>query len=74
MDFRTDMQNADLEQIVYVINPGQRHKLVSVEVRGNHYFSTETIRDRTPQHRQTPSDQEQRKQDAGITSLFADGQ
>ena len=32
--------------IVYVIDPGIRHKLVSVVVEGNKYFDTETIRER----------------------------
>jgi outer membrane protein insertion porin family len=32
--------------IVYVIDPGIRHKLVSVKVEGNNYFDTSTIRER----------------------------
>ena len=32
--------------IVYVIDPGIRHKLVSIKVEGNKYFNTETIRER----------------------------
>lgn len=32
--------------IVYVIDPGIRHKLVSVKVEGNTYFDTSTIRER----------------------------
>lgn len=36
----------DLVNIVYVINPGEHHKLASVELTGNHYFSTSTIRER----------------------------
>jgi outer membrane protein insertion porin family len=32
--------------IVYVIDPGVRHKLVSIKVEGNKYFDTPTIRER----------------------------
>ena len=32
--------------IVYKIDPGIRHKLVSVKIEGNKYFNTETIRER----------------------------
>ena len=32
--------------IVYVIDPGIRHKLVSIKVEGNKYFDTATIRER----------------------------
>jgi len=33
-------------QIVYVIDPGARHKLVKVEIAGNKYFLTERLRSR----------------------------
>ncbi|HXM22879.1 MAG TPA: POTRA domain-containing protein [Terriglobales bacterium] len=33
-------------QIVYVIDPGARHKLVKIEIAGNKYFLTERIRSR----------------------------
>jgi outer membrane protein insertion porin family len=33
-------------QIVYVIGPGARHKLVKIEITGNKYFLTERIRSR----------------------------
>jgi outer membrane protein insertion porin family len=46
VNFRTDTPGADQERIVYVINPGTRHKLVNVEVQGNKYFSTAAIRER----------------------------
>lgn len=32
--------------ILYVIDPGDRHKLAAVKVEGNHYFDTETILER----------------------------
>ncbi len=48
--------NVDLEQhptpaqnhlnILYVIDPGERHKLAAVKVEGNRYFDTETITER----------------------------
>lgn len=31
-------------RIVYVINPGSAHKLVQLDITGNHYFSTDTLR------------------------------
>jgi outer membrane protein insertion porin family len=46
VDFRTETPGPDQERIVYVVNAGQRHKLASVEVQGNHYFKTEGIRER----------------------------
>ena len=36
----------DKAGIDYLINPGKRHKLVAVEITGNHYFDTPTIRER----------------------------
>ena len=33
-------------QIIYVIDPGARHKLVKVEIIGNKYFLTERLRSR----------------------------
>jgi outer membrane protein insertion porin family len=38
-------QNSHLD-IIYKIDPGQRHKLVAVKVEGNKYFDTESIRER----------------------------
>jgi outer membrane protein assembly complex protein YaeT len=36
----------DQETITYVIGLGERHKIVSVTINGNHYFSTAEIRER----------------------------
>ena len=36
----------DREEIIYVVTPATRHKLVEVTVQGNHYFNTEDIRER----------------------------
>jgi outer membrane protein assembly complex protein YaeT len=47
-------QNADAEgnslQIVYVIDPGARHKLIKVAFTGNKYFLTERLRARMQVH------------------------
>jgi outer membrane protein insertion porin family len=32
--------------IDYIVNPGARHKIVQLEIRGNHYFNMETLRER----------------------------
>ena len=36
----------DKSSIDYVVSTGERHKLVAIEIRGNRYFDTETIRER----------------------------
>lgn len=36
----------DQATIDYLINTGRRHKLVHIEIQGNRYFSTETLRER----------------------------
>ncbi|HUO28213.1 MAG TPA: POTRA domain-containing protein [Bryobacteraceae bacterium] len=36
----------DKASIDYLVNPGLRHKLVLIEIRGNHYFRTADIRER----------------------------
>jgi outer membrane protein assembly complex protein YaeT len=36
----------DQATIDYIVNTGPRHKLVAVEIGGNHYFSTDAIRER----------------------------
>ncbi len=43
---RKEDPERDLVNIVYTINPGERHKLAAVEVTGNRYFTTATIRER----------------------------
>ena len=32
--------------IDYIVNPGARHKIVQLEIRGNHYFNLQTLRER----------------------------
>ncbi len=34
------------QEIDYLINPGERHRFVHLEIQGNKYFTTETIRER----------------------------
>ncbi len=46
VDFKTEDINADQQQIVYVLELGERHKLVNVTVEGNKFFRTEDIRER----------------------------
>jgi len=43
---RHPVPQQDHLNILYVIDPGIRHKLVSVKIEGNHYFGTDTIRER----------------------------
>ncbi len=46
VDFDTREINPDHEEITYRIDLGPRQKLVQVDVQGNHYFSTDAIRER----------------------------
>jgi len=43
---RTEDRANDVVDIVYNINTGERQKLATVEISGNKYFNTETIRER----------------------------
>jgi outer membrane protein assembly complex protein YaeT len=46
VDFDMSRTPQQEELIEYSLFPGDRHKLVAVEISGNRYFSTETIRER----------------------------
>ena len=46
VDFRTTNPGPDQEEITYTIEPGERHKLVRVDVQGNKFFETKEIRER----------------------------
>lgn len=46
VDFQSKEMNPDLRQITYEISRGERHKVVSLTVKGNHYFTTRDIRER----------------------------
>jgi outer membrane protein insertion porin family len=43
VDFQTKNVTPDLEEVVFVVNLGQRNKLVKLEVTGNRYFTTDDI-------------------------------
>ncbi len=43
---RHEQPEKDQVNIVYTVRPGQRQKLVAIEITGNKYFNTETIRER----------------------------
>jgi len=43
---RKEDSEHDVVNIVYLIDPGERHRLAAVEIAGNHYFLTSTIRER----------------------------
>ena len=46
VDFRVLPPQKDLQSIEYVIARGERYKLVSLVIQGNHYFDTQDIRER----------------------------
>ena len=46
VDFQNKQTNPDQEDITYTIGLGERHKVVKVDVQGNHYFTTDQIRER----------------------------
>jgi outer membrane protein assembly complex protein YaeT len=46
VDFRIEEPAADQQRITYVVNLGERHKLVQVAIQGNRYFDTDDLRER----------------------------
>jgi len=46
IEFKPQRVIDDKASIDYLINPGQRHKLVAIDIQGNKYFRTEAIRER----------------------------
>jgi outer membrane protein assembly complex protein YaeT len=46
IEFKQQRVINDKATIDYLVNPGKRHRLASVEIRGNKYFTTDTIRER----------------------------
>ena len=46
VEFKEQRVINDKAAIDYLINTGTRHKLVAIEINGNHYFNTETLRER----------------------------
>ncbi|HLK48464.1 MAG TPA: POTRA domain-containing protein [Bryobacteraceae bacterium] len=45
VDFKTTNVDPDHERIQYVIGLGERHKVVRVDLQGNHYFTTTDLRE-----------------------------
>jgi outer membrane protein assembly complex protein YaeT len=77
VDFRVQAPVNDVETIQYVISKGQRYRLVQLEIRGSHYFDTETIRERMfimPKafnlRRGRYSDAFRRRDEASISDLY----
>ena len=46
VEFKSQRVINDKQEIDYIVNLGKRHKLVKVEIDGNHYFDKQTIRER----------------------------
>jgi len=46
VQFKQQQVSNDQASIDFQVNPGKRHKVVVLEVEGNHYFTTATIRER----------------------------
>jgi len=46
VEFKEQSVVNDKSSIDYLVSTGKRHKLVAIEIRGNRYFDTETIRER----------------------------
>jgi outer membrane protein assembly complex protein YaeT len=46
VEFKPQRVLNDKATIDYLINPGQRHKLVLIDIKGNKYFRTEALRER----------------------------
>jgi outer membrane protein assembly complex protein YaeT len=75
--FRIQPPQNDLETIQYAISRGQRYKLMKVSFVGNHYFKTDTLRERMymqpasfTMRRGRYSDAFQRKDEETIAGLF----
>lgn len=45
VDFNTKNISSDSEVIQYVIGLGERHKIIRVDLQGNHYFATTDLRE-----------------------------
>lgn len=77
VDFRVQPPVDDLETIQYVISKGERYRMVRLEINGNKYFDTETIRERmfiAPKafnlRRGRYSDAFRRRDEASISNLY----
>ncbi|MBV9746504.1 MAG: BamA/TamA family outer membrane protein, partial [Acidobacteriia bacterium] len=50
VEFKQQRVTNDRAAIDYLVNTGERHKLVHIEIRGNHYFTAQAIRERMLLH------------------------
>ena len=46
VEFKQQKVINDKADIDFLVNTGKRHKLVAITIKGNHYFSTDVIRER----------------------------
>ena len=46
VEFKEQKLINDKAEIDYLINLGKRHQMVHIEIRGNHYFTTDSLRER----------------------------
>ncbi|HWC97604.1 MAG TPA: POTRA domain-containing protein [Candidatus Sulfopaludibacter sp.] len=46
VDFESHDTGRDLQTITYTVSLGEKHRVVSLAVKGNHYFTTQQIRER----------------------------
>jgi outer membrane protein insertion porin family len=46
VEFKSQSVRNDQAEIDYIINPGSRHRLVAIQITGNHYFKTDALRER----------------------------
>ena len=77
VEFKEQRLQNDKQMIDYLINLGKRHRLVHLEIQGNHYFTTDSIRERmfmTPKslqfRRGRYSGALQRRDEESITNLY----
>ena len=77
VEFKEQKLQNDRQEIDYLINLGLRHQLVRLEIQGNHYFDTSSIRERmfmTPKsfqyRRGRYSEALQRRDEESIADLY----
>ena len=46
MEFKQQKVINDKANVDFLVNTGKRHKLVEITINGNHYFTTDVIRER----------------------------
>jgi outer membrane protein insertion porin family len=77
VEFKMERVVNGKQEIDYLINPGERHRFVHLEIQGNRYFTTEAIRERMfllPKSFQYPrgrySEVFTRRDEQSITNLY----